>query len=98
MIDSAEKAGAVPPQEVYPQHKDREPQMGKVDPTPKAQAKRGVTFWGIFACLCILAFISALDVVIITRELPTILTGIGVRFSNQGRTLVFEPKLEVYFQ
>ncbi|KAL4861663.1 hypothetical protein BDV12DRAFT_207849 [Aspergillus spectabilis] len=36
-----------------------------------------VRFWGIFAALCLLAFISALDVSIITTALPTITTDIG---------------------
>ncbi|KAI1268149.1 MFS general substrate transporter [Xylariaceae sp. FL1019] len=36
-----------------------------------------VRFWGIFAALCLLAFISALDVAIITTALPTITSQIG---------------------
>ncbi|KAK6072938.1 multidrug resistance protein fnx1 [Seiridium cupressi] len=34
-------------------------------------------FWGIFALLCILAFICALDVIIISTALPTITAVIG---------------------
>ncbi|KAK2745532.1 hypothetical protein FQN57_003657 [Myotisia sp. PD_48] len=34
-------------------------------------------FWGVFIALCILAFISALDVAIITTALPTITAEIG---------------------
>lgn len=36
-----------------------------------------VRFWGIFVALCILAFVSALDVSIITTALPTIIAEIG---------------------
>ncbi|OTB02352.1 hypothetical protein M426DRAFT_74691 [Hypoxylon sp. CI-4A] len=39
--------------------------------------RRAVRFWGIFVCLCMLAFISALDVSIITTALPTITDDIG---------------------
>jgi EmrB/QacA subfamily drug resistance transporter len=45
--------------------------------TPKPQPKHGVQFWGIFVALCILAFISALDVSIISTALPTITAEIG---------------------
>ncbi|KAL4925060.1 major facilitator superfamily domain-containing protein [Aspergillus undulatus] len=38
---------------------------------------RSPRFWGIFAALCLLAFVSALDVSIITTALPTITTDIG---------------------
>jgi MFS family permease len=41
---------------------------------PKAHGPR---FWGIFVALCILAFISALDVAIITVALPRIAADIG---------------------
>lgn len=34
-------------------------------------------FWGIFVALCLLSFISALDVAIITTALPTITAEIG---------------------
>jgi hypothetical protein len=34
-------------------------------------------FWGIFVALCLLSFISALDVAIITTALPTIIADIG---------------------
>lgn len=44
---------------------------------PSRQFQRGVRFWGIFAALCLLAFISALDVAIITTALPTITAQIG---------------------
>jgi len=34
-------------------------------------------FWGVFVALCLLSFISALDVAIITTALPTIIKNIG---------------------
>jgi MFS family permease len=45
--------------------------------SPAPMAKRGFHFWAIFACLCVLAFVSALDVAIITTALPTIVAEIG---------------------
>ncbi|KAF3016507.1 hypothetical protein E8E14_011021 [Neopestalotiopsis sp. 37M] len=39
--------------------------------------QRGLRFWLIFAALCLLSFISALDVAIITTSLPTITQDIG---------------------
>ncbi|KAM4066395.1 major facilitator superfamily protein [Hirsutella rhossiliensis] len=45
----------------------------KMSPRPK----HGVRFWGIFVSLCLLAFISALDVAIITTALPTITAEVG---------------------
>jgi MFS family permease len=45
------------------------------DAAPKPQ--RGIKFWGIFVALCLLAFISALDVSIISTALPTITADIG---------------------
>ncbi|RYP45470.1 hypothetical protein DL768_008190 [Monosporascus sp. mg162] len=39
--------------------------------------RHGVHFWGIFGSLCLLAFISALDVSIISTALPTITDEIG---------------------
>lgn len=44
---------------------------------PKAQYNRDWRFWGTFVCLCSLAFLSALDVNIITTALPTITEEIG---------------------
>lgn len=46
---------------------------------PKAQPPKAhkVHFWGTFVALCLLAFISALDVAIITTALPTITAEIG---------------------
>jgi MFS family permease len=41
------------------------------------QKAHPLRFWGIFVALCILAFISALDVAIITTALPTITAEIG---------------------
>ncbi|KAI1656232.1 major facilitator superfamily domain-containing protein [Daldinia decipiens] len=38
---------------------------------------KGLRFWGIFASVCLLSFISALDVSIITTALPTITAEIG---------------------
>lgn len=46
-------------------------------PSPPPPAKHGVRFWGIIAALCLLSFISALDVAIITTALPTITSQIG---------------------
>ncbi|OTA76495.1 hypothetical protein M434DRAFT_38839 [Hypoxylon sp. CO27-5] len=55
-----------------------EPVLGgsHVDGGNKAPCQ-GVRFWGIFVCLCMLAFISALDVAIITTALPSITASIG---------------------
>ncbi|KAH9908352.1 MFS general substrate transporter [Xylariomycetidae sp. FL2044] len=44
---------------------------------PNPRATRGARFWGIFAALCLLAFISALDASIISTALPTITAAIG---------------------
>ncbi|KAI1778216.1 MFS general substrate transporter [Hypoxylon cercidicola] len=41
------------------------------------QTIRSLRFWGIFTALCLLSFISALDVAIITTSLPTITANIG---------------------
>jgi len=46
-------------------------------PPPAIPPHRGVKFWGTFACLCLLAFISALDVSVISIALPTITADIG---------------------
>ncbi|EEQ33375.1 hypothetical protein McanMca71_001370 [Microsporum canis] len=45
--------------------------------TTPPKAGHTVRFWGIFIALCILSFISALDVAIITTALPTITAEIG---------------------
>ena len=45
--------------------------------TTPAYSKRGLRFWGVLACLCILAFISALDVAVITTALPTVIHEVG---------------------
>ncbi|KAI2618908.1 MFS general substrate transporter [Hypoxylon sp. NC1633] len=53
---------------------------GERTPSPSkspSSAKRSPRFWGTFAALCILSFICALDVVIITTALPTITAAIG---------------------
>ncbi|KAF1845865.1 MFS general substrate transporter [Cucurbitaria berberidis CBS 394.84] len=42
-----------------------------------AESKKSVRFWGIFVALCILAFISALDVSIVMVALPRITAEIG---------------------
>ncbi|GBF61938.1 MFS transporter [Trichophyton mentagrophytes] len=44
---------------------------------PPAKTGHTIQFWGIFVALCILSFISALDVAIITTALPTITAEIG---------------------
>ncbi|KAI1334211.1 MFS general substrate transporter [Xylariaceae sp. FL0016] len=43
----------------------------------RSQTGRSPRFWGIFVPLCILSFVCALDVVIITTSLPTITEAIG---------------------
>jgi MFS family permease len=45
--------------------------------TATAYNGHGYRFWGIFVALCLLAFISAFDVAIITTALPTITADIG---------------------
>ncbi|CAH0022309.1 unnamed protein product [Clonostachys rhizophaga] len=45
--------------------------------TTTPQVQRGARFWGVFAALCVLAFISALDVSIIATALPKITADIG---------------------
>ncbi|KAH8586114.1 major facilitator superfamily domain-containing protein [Bisporella sp. PMI_857] len=57
-----------------------EAEQSPPSPLPPIPAKRqahGSRFWGIFGALCLLAFISALDVAIITTALPTITAEIG---------------------
>jgi MFS family permease len=44
---------------------------------PRASRVHGARFWGIFVALCLLAFISALDVSVITVALPKIAADIG---------------------
>lgn len=46
-------------------------------PPQQASAAHSLRFWGIFVALCILSFICALDVIIITTALPTITASIG---------------------
>jgi MFS family permease len=46
-------------------------------PEPSRNSGHGFRFWGTFVALCLLAFISALDVAIITTALPTITADIG---------------------
>lgn len=41
------------------------------------KGRHSIRFWGTFASLCLLSFISALDVAIITTALPTITAEIG---------------------
>lgn len=57
------------------------PDMASNDDGPSADTsrtpRRGGRFWCIFALLCVLAFICALDVVIISTALPTITAVIG---------------------
>jgi MFS family permease len=49
-----------------------------IDPdAPPTKQKRDVRFWGTFVCLCLLSFVSALDVSVITTALPTITDEIG---------------------
>ncbi|KAH7303063.1 major facilitator superfamily domain-containing protein [Stachybotrys elegans] len=58
----------VPPNEI-------ETPAGATATIPETQ--RGIRFWGVFAALCVLAFISALDVSIIATALPRITAEIG---------------------
>lgn len=44
---------------------------------PQAKKSHSLRFWGIFVALCLPAFISALDVAIITIALPKITADIG---------------------
>ncbi|PQE32926.1 major Facilitator Superfamily protein [Rutstroemia sp. NJR-2017a WRK4] len=56
------------------------PNITKELPTPlppSASPAHTFRFWGIFVALCLLSFISALDVAIITTALPTITAEIG---------------------
>ncbi|PQE04871.1 major Facilitator Superfamily protein [Rutstroemia sp. NJR-2017a BBW] len=56
------------------------PNVTKELPTPlppSASPAHTFRFWGIFVALCLLSFISALDVAIITTALPTITAEIG---------------------
>ncbi|KAF1974668.1 MFS general substrate transporter [Bimuria novae-zelandiae CBS 107.79] len=44
---------------------------------PLAKKQFNLRFWGIFSALCLLAFISALDVAIVTTALPRVTADIG---------------------
>ncbi|PSN74827.1 MFS general substrate transporter [Corynespora cassiicola Philippines] len=54
--------------------KSEVPDKAVVASIPQARTWR---FWGVFAALCLLAFLSSLDVAIITTALPTITKEIG---------------------
>ncbi|PLB46217.1 MFS general substrate transporter [Aspergillus steynii IBT 23096] len=56
---------------------DTSPTVSPAEPTSSETSNHNLRFWGIFAALCLLAFISALDVAIITTALPTITSDIG---------------------
>lgn len=82
MSGLTEKAGGHSPTQQGHDPTEAHQDTEQVSPTPRdeavsAPAAKGVRFWGIFACLCILAFISALDVAIITTALPTVVSEIG---------------------
>lgn len=64
-------------QQQYEQQQQQRQEHLDGNVTPPSKFERGTRFWGIFACLCALAFISALDVAIITTALPTIVADIG---------------------
>jgi MFS family permease len=51
--------------------------MGDEEPTLTASKAPTLRFWGIFAALCLLAFVSALDVAIISTALPFITAEVG---------------------
>lgn len=53
------------------------PTLTSPPPPPPPRPHHNLRFWGTFVCLCMLAFISALDVPIITTALPTIIKDIG---------------------
>lgn len=61
-----------------------EPSTEPIDePTQQAkQQPHGSHFWGIFLALCLLSFISALDVAVITVALPRITADIGSTQQN----------------
>lgn len=50
---------------------------GNADLQEKTKPRHSTRFWGTFAALCLLAFISALDVAIITTALPDIIDSVG---------------------
>ncbi|KAI1735775.1 MFS general substrate transporter [Xylaria scruposa] len=54
-----------------------DPSVSHTSPVPPSKTPRSPQFWGIFASLCILSFVCALDAVIITTALPTITAAIG---------------------
>ncbi|KAK8001018.1 major facilitator superfamily domain-containing protein [Apiospora marii] len=45
--------------------------------SPRESMNRSIRFWGIFVALCMIAFICALDVAVITTALPTITEAVG---------------------
>ncbi|KAI0099756.1 major facilitator superfamily domain-containing protein [Nemania sp. FL0031] len=52
--------------------------LGANPPLPSpTQGRHTLRFWGIFVALCLLAFISALDVAVITTALPDIIHSVG---------------------
>jgi MFS family permease len=53
------------------------PPGGTVEPVTASKPPRSPQFWGVFASLCILAFLCALDAVTITTALPTITAAVG---------------------
>ncbi|KAH7323263.1 major facilitator superfamily domain-containing protein [Stachybotrys elegans] len=69
MSGPVEKVGADGPQQRDPEHEESSAAV--------APMAKGLRFWGIFTCLCILAFISALYVAMMTTALPTIVSEVG---------------------
>ncbi|KAI1172626.1 MFS general substrate transporter [Nemania sp. FL0916] len=55
---------------------DPAPAAPSPDPSP-SKPTRSPLFWGTFAALCIISFICALDAIIITTALPTIIASVG---------------------
>lgn len=54
----------------------RQPDLSPPTEEP-TKTRHTIRFWGTFAALCLLAFISALDVAVITTALPAIIESVG---------------------
>ncbi|EPE33786.1 MFS general substrate transporter [Glarea lozoyensis ATCC 20868] len=75
MADQTEKT--VPGATAVEDGQDQETTPSTESKAPPPAAPKTFRFWGTFVALCLLAFISALDVAIITTALPTITAEIG---------------------
>lgn len=74
-VDSQSTASSTEEQLVSPRTSAQQDE--KLPPQQQPSASHSLRFWGIFVALCILSFICALDVIIITTALPTITASIG---------------------